>query len=76
MSDDAQRRDMTAVFLRTVRTYIEHIRGMIAGGDMWDDPLTDCEAATADLNEMAAAAGRVEEYLIGDLSEQAERWLA
>lgn len=74
--DDAQRRDMIAAFVRSAQAYASTARANIsADGHIWDDALDDCEKAIADLDDATTALTRVAEYLQGDLSEQAERWL-
>jgi hypothetical protein len=73
--DDSKRRDMIAGQARVARSMIDLVRRWATGDSVWDEPMTDAEAVVANCEAAMEALTRVETQLVGDLSEQAERWL-
>jgi hypothetical protein len=73
--DDDRRRDACAAYVAATREYLRAVRSYIDNSQRWSEPLPAAESALADLDQATEALGRVEEFLIGGLAEQAERWL-
>lgn len=74
--DDGQRADQMVRAAKGAQTYLGIVRDGVSGGRFWEDPMPQADEVCAEVETALAALARAVELLHGDLSEQAERWLA